>query len=465
MLLLTSSLTAGLTAKPITGPWPKAFPAKELCSNCGLCRSAVGVASVTEACAFLGDGMSRAEQLEERVHGRGRQYDVASDDLYEAHYGVHEEIVLARGFQKNAQWTGVATGVALAWLESGEVDAVVVAGSEAGASGFAAPKPVLCRTPAQVLAGRRVKPSLCPSLEVLDQVKSDPTIRRLLFCGVGCAVQALRAMGGASPEEALGLEAGGLFVLGTHCVDNSPTPEAAQAFVSTLPGVGEARANAVLAYGCMANPDPNPNPNQERANDVLAYEFMADFRVHARLREGEVEGGGEAGQAAEREQPQSVVKPAYMTLPPSIGMPSIADPDPSPRPHLHPTPNPNLTPGPHPHPKQAYRVSRRRASRASTTPTAWPTSSSVECCPVATAAALATAFLAAAPLLLPPGYRPIATAPSGRRLHGRPLRREGRDDHSATHGDGAQRARPEDARRGHRGGARGGAAAGRPRRA
>lgn len=29
-------------AKPITGPWPKAFPAKELCSNCGLCMTSVG---------------------------------------------------------------------------------------------------------------------------------------------------------------------------------------------------------------------------------------------------------------------------------------------------------------------------------------------------------------------------------------------------------------------------------------
>ena len=80
---------------------------------------------------------------------------------------------------------------------------------------------------------------------------------------------------------------------------------------------------------------------------MLAYEFMADFRVHARLREGEVEGGGEAGQAAEREQPQSVVKPAYMTLPPSIGMPSIPNPrpnsSPSPRPKPKPKPSPSLS--------------------------------------------------------------------------------------------------------------------------
>ena len=292
--MLATSLAIG-SVKPITGPWPKAFPAKDLCSNCGLCRSAVGVASVTSACAFLGDGMSRAEALEEQVHGRGRRYD--ADNLDEAHFGVHDEIVLARGFLKNAQWTGVATGVALSCLESGTVDAVVVAGSASGDGGFGAPKPVLCRTPASVLQGRRVKPSLCPSLEVLDEVAADDSIRRLLFCGVGCGVQALRALGGASPEAALGLEPDGLLVLGTHCVDNSPTPEAARRFVSKLPGVGE-----------------------ERAEDVLAYEFMADFRVHARLREGgEADDGGGTVQL-----PESVVKPAYMSLPPSIGIPSIA---------------------------------------------------------------------------------------------------------------------------------------------
>ena len=311
-LLLLPTLGAVLSAKPITGPWPQAFPAKELCSNCGLCRSSCGVPSVTEACAFIGDGMSRAEALEPAVHGRSRRYDADADDLDEAHFGVHEKIVLARGFLNNAQWTGVATGVALAWLESGEVDAVVVAGSDTTESGFGAPKPVLCRTASEVLQGRRVKPSLCPSLEVLDEIAADATIRRLLFCGVGCAVQALRALGGAAPEAALGLDDGALFVLGTHCVDNSPTPEASQHFVSKLPGVGEARAN-----------------------DVTAYEFMADFRVHARLREGGSASGGDGGGGSSSSsggvgldggaaEPESVIKAAYMTLPPSVGIPSIA---------------------------------------------------------------------------------------------------------------------------------------------
>ena len=283
----STSTLPPLKAKPITGPWPQKFPAKDLCSNCGLCKSAVGVTSVTDACAFIGDGMSRAESLEAQIHGRSRDYSEA--DLSEAHWGVHSKIVLARGKGvPGAQWTGVATAVATSWLESGAVDAVVVAGSSDDAS-FGAPEPVLCRSADEVLRGRRVKPSLCPSLAVLDEVREDPSIRRLLFCGVGCAVQALRALGKGAPEVALGLDPDGLYVLGTHCVDNSPTPEAARTFVAAIPGVGE-----------------------ERANDVLAYEFMADFKVHARLR------------APSTTSDEEVVKQAYMTLPPSLGIPSIA---------------------------------------------------------------------------------------------------------------------------------------------
>jgi coenzyme F420-reducing hydrogenase beta subunit len=224
----------------------------------------VGVSSVADACAFLGDGMSRLEKLEPAVHGRGREYE--QGDLAEAHFGVHESIKLAAGVGiEGAQWTGVATGVALELLESGAVDAAVVASSSGEA--FGGPEPLLCRSGEEILRGRRVKPSLCPSLAVLDQVAADPAITRLLFTGVGCAVQALRAMNGGDPEKALGLEKGGLLVLGTHCVDNSPSPEAARRFVASIPGVGE-----------------------ERAADVTAYEFMADFRVHARVK---VEGGGE----------------------------------------------------------------------------------------------------------------------------------------------------------------------------
>ena len=47
------------------------YPAKEFCSNCGLCDTHY-VAHVKDACAFLGDGMSKIETMEPRVHGRSR---------------------------------------------------------------------------------------------------------------------------------------------------------------------------------------------------------------------------------------------------------------------------------------------------------------------------------------------------------------------------------------------------------
>ena len=57
----------GLSAKPITGPLPVAFPAKDLCSNCGLCKSAVGVASVVDACAFLAKSAAEALWADEKA--------------------------------------------------------------------------------------------------------------------------------------------------------------------------------------------------------------------------------------------------------------------------------------------------------------------------------------------------------------------------------------------------------------
>jgi 7-hydroxymethyl chlorophyll a reductase len=47
------------------------YPAKDLCSRCGLCDTYY-VAHVKEACAFLGDGMAKIERMEPAVHGRAR---------------------------------------------------------------------------------------------------------------------------------------------------------------------------------------------------------------------------------------------------------------------------------------------------------------------------------------------------------------------------------------------------------
>ena len=291
LLAAAEALSTSTAPRAITGAWPQAFPAKDLCSNCGLCKTDVGIASVTDSCAFIGDGMARAESLEERVHGRQRVYD--EKNLDEAYFGVHDEILLARGNIGNAQWTGVATGIALAWLEAGEVDAVVVAGSSE--DGFGSPEPVLCRTAEEVLRGRRVKPSLCPSLAILDQVRDDASIKRLLFCGVGCSVQALRGINKGDPASALNLDE--LYVLGTHCAVPKSTLRLSYAIDASHPTHWSICAQALRRQLADAR------SRQEVRLDVTggrrrARRRRAGLRIYGRLpraRAPQERGDGEAG--------------------------------------------------------------------------------------------------------------------------------------------------------------------------
>jgi coenzyme F420-reducing hydrogenase beta subunit len=177
----------------------------------------------------------------------------------EARFGVlHEPIRIARGIDlADAQWTGVVTSIALSMLESKMVDAVVCIGASDRSGGgeentgderWCVPEPILARTKEDVLRGRGVKPSLAPSLAVLDEIHR--TIRKLLFCGVGCDVQAFRAI-----QSDLNLDQ--VYVLGTNCADNSPTPQAAERFIR----------------------DGVQIPTSD---DDLGYEFMQDFRVHVK---------------------------------------------------------------------------------------------------------------------------------------------------------------------------------------
>jgi coenzyme F420-reducing hydrogenase beta subunit len=260
-----TKLSASLPTPIDPAGWPLKFPAKEHCSKCGLCETTF-VSQVTDACAFLEPGMSRIDELEVQVHGRRRQEDSMVWDKSEANmkdtctaeearFGVlYEPMRLAQGINiEEAQWTGVVTGIARSMLESGQVDAVVcIANSNDSESHFATPEPILARTVQDVLRGRGVKPALAPSLRVLDEIRNDDSIRRLLFCGVGCAVQAFRAV-----QDQLNLDQ--VYVLGTNCADNSPTPEAAERFLRDGVQVQVA--------------DPQT---------IRGYEFMQDFNVHVK---------------------------------------------------------------------------------------------------------------------------------------------------------------------------------------
>eukprot|EP00571_Detonula_confervacea_P007033 CAMPEP_0172322618 /NCGR_PEP_ID=MMETSP1058-20130122/46417_1 /TAXON_ID=83371 /ORGANISM="Detonula confervacea, Strain CCMP 353" /LENGTH=394 /DNA_ID=CAMNT_0013038409 /DNA_START=400 /DNA_END=1584 /DNA_ORIENTATION=+ len=205
----------------------------------------------------------------------------------EARFGVmHRPMVLGTGKRvEGAQWTGVITGIAVSMLEAGTVDAVVCIASKGDGDGnngeWSDPEPILARTVDQVLRGRGVKPALAPSLRVLDELKNSSDIKKLLFCGVGCAVQAFRAI-----QHELNLEE--VYVLGTNCADNSPTPEDAREFLRrSIPDV--------------------------ESNKILGYEFMQDFRVHVKYDDG----SGSSSPSYER-------KP-YFCLPGDVAEFAIAD--------------------------------------------------------------------------------------------------------------------------------------------
>lgn len=220
-------------------------PAKELCSECGLCDTYY-IHYVKEACAFLNQQFDR---LETESHGRSRNLD----DDRELYFGVHQDMIAARKIQpiEGAQWTGIVSTIACEMLKQGKVEGVVCV--QNSPTDRFSPQPVIARTPEEVLAARVNKPTLSPNLSVLEQVEQSG-MKRLLVIGVGCQIQALREV-----EKNLGLEK--LYVLGTPCVDNV-TRAGLQKFLETT---------------------------SRSPETVVHYEFMQDFRVHFKHEDGSIE--------------------------------------------------------------------------------------------------------------------------------------------------------------------------------
>lgn len=220
-------------------------PAKELCSECGFCDTYY-IHYVKEACAFLNQ---QFPTLEQQTHGRSRDLG-DDDDLY---FGVHQDMVAARKQQPidGAQWTGIVSTIAIEMLTQGKVEGVICV-QNSDHDRFQ-PQPILATTPDEILAARVNKPTLSPNLSVLEQVEQSG-MKRLLVIGVGCQIQALRAV-----EDKLGLDQ--LYVLGTPCVDNV-TRAGLQTFLETT----------------SRSPDT-----------VVHYEFMQDFRVHFKHEDGSTE--------------------------------------------------------------------------------------------------------------------------------------------------------------------------------
>ncbi|MEL7504231.1 MAG: Coenzyme F420 hydrogenase/dehydrogenase, beta subunit C-terminal domain [Cyanobacteria bacterium J06554_6] len=220
-------------------------PAKALCSECGLCDTHY-IHYVKDACAFLNQQVA---DLEATSHGRSR--DLENEN--EVYFGVHQQMMAAQKQEpiEGAQWTGIVSTIAIEMLNRGLVEGVVCV-QNTPTDRFQ-PMPVIARTPAEVLAARVNKPTLSPNLSVLEQVEQSG-MKRLLAIGVGCQIQALRAV-----QDKLGLEK--LYVLGTPCVDNV-SREGLQKFLETT---------------------------SRSPETVVHYEFMQDFRVHFKHEDGSVE--------------------------------------------------------------------------------------------------------------------------------------------------------------------------------
>jgi 3,8-divinyl protochlorophyllide a 8-vinyl-reductase (ferredoxin) len=220
-------------------------PAKELCSECGLCDTYY-IHYVKEACAFINQ---QIPALENQVHGRSRDLTV-EDDLY---FGVHDQMMAARKIEPipGAQWTGIVSTIAIQMLEHGVVEGVVCV--QNSPDDRFQPQPIIARTRAEILAAKVNKPTLSPNLSVLEQV-ANSGLKKLLVIGVGCQIQALRAV-----EQELGLEK--LYVLGTPCTDNV-SRAGLQKFLETT-----SRSPATVVY----------------------YEFMQDFNVHFKHEDGSTE--------------------------------------------------------------------------------------------------------------------------------------------------------------------------------
>ncbi|MGD1809023.1 Coenzyme F420 hydrogenase/dehydrogenase, beta subunit C-terminal domain [Dapis sp. BLCC M126] len=220
-------------------------PAKELCSECGLCDTYY-IHYVKDACAFLNQ---QFDNLEQQTHGRTRNLDREN----ETYFGVHQDMMAARKKQpiEGAQWTGIVSTIACEMLNQGIVEGVVCV-QNTKEDRFQ-PMPVIARTPEEVLAAKVNKPTLSPNLSVLEEIEKSG-LKKLLVIGVGCQIQALRAV-----EKQLGLEK--LYVLGTPCVDNV-TREGLQKFLETT---------------------------SRSPETVVHYEFMQDFRVHFKHEDGSIE--------------------------------------------------------------------------------------------------------------------------------------------------------------------------------
>lgn len=235
-----------LTAGIVSAPPVSAAARRDLCTDCGISRTA-DPKRCGQACQFIKPDYAA---LETRVHGRVR--DPARAD--ELHFGPFRRMLRAALVppKSGAQWTGIATRLAERLLETGAVDAVLTMAPDP--ADIWRPMPVLVTRAEGMAQCRGMRMGYAPLLALLEPALAQG-YKRLAVIGIPCQVYALRAL-----EAELGFER--LYVIGTPCSDNTTT-ERFHRFLE------------LVAAQVRTEPE-----------NIRYLEFRADFHVELRFADG-----------------------------------------------------------------------------------------------------------------------------------------------------------------------------------
>jgi coenzyme F420 hydrogenase subunit beta len=227
------------------GVWRPALgdaPARKLCTDCGVSRTAEPKRCNT-ACQFIKPDYPA---MERQVQGRVRD-PARPDELF---FGPFRRMLRARldPALPGAQWTGIVTRIGEKLLARGKVEAVLAMAPDP--QDRWRPVPVIVTRPGNMAAVRGMRMGYAPLLALLEPARQRG-YRRIALIGIPCQVYALRAL-----ERELGFER--IYVIGTPCSDNTTT------------------ANFHDFLG-MLSPQPE---------SITYLEFRADYHVELRFSDG-----------------------------------------------------------------------------------------------------------------------------------------------------------------------------------
>lgn len=221
---------------------------RDLCTDCGISRS-TQPKRCGHACQFIKPDYPA---LELRVHGRTRDPD-RPDEVY---FGPFRRMLRAAMTtpRTGAQWTGITTRLGERLLETGKVDAVLTMTAMPGDTWR--PKPVLVTRAIDMATCRGMRMGYAPLLQLLEPARAAGH-RRIAVIGIPCQVYPLRVL-----QDQLGFEQ--ITVIGIPCSDNTTTGRFLHFLDLVAAQVGTTAA------------------------EVTYLEFLADYHVEVRFRNGGV---------------------------------------------------------------------------------------------------------------------------------------------------------------------------------